>query len=211
MKLKYRFTLIQKILSYFISVEIEKGESPYYLELILDRNKLVLNSQNANQSNQNLKSAFNELFHRQNIYKKEYNHVLILGLGLGSVIDLLIENASVNQFTAYENDTRLIAWLDKYYKTENLNIIPKSAEEFSIENKKYDLIIVDLFIDEIMPDYLTKSSYWENLKSSLTPDGILIWNTLKSKEIKTEFNIKTIFNLIDEKSSENLFLIATSN
>lgn len=211
MKLKYKFTLIQRILSYFISLEIEKSKSPYYLELILDRNKLVLNSQNANQSNQNLKSAFNELFHRQDIYKKEYNHVLILGLGLGSVIDLLIENAFVNQFTAYENDTRLIAWLDKYYKTENLNIIPKSAEEFSIENKKYDLIIVDLFIDEIMPDFLTKSSYWETLKSSLTPDGILIWNTLKSKEIKTEFDIKTIFNLVDEKSIENRFLLATRN
>lgn len=207
MKLKYKFTLIQRILSYFISLEIEKNKSPYYLELILDRNKLVLNSQNANQSNQNLKSAFNELFYRQDIYKKEYNHVLILGLGLGSVFDLLIENASVNQFTAYENDTRLIAWLDKYYKTENLNIIPKSAEEFSIENKKYDLIIVDLFIDEIIPDFLTKSSYWGTLKSSLTPDGILIWNTLKFKEIKTEFDIKTIFNLIDEKSNENLFLI----
>lgn len=208
MKLKNKLNFLQKILSYFFSFSLEKSDNPYYLELILDRNKLVLNSQNANQSNQNLKSAFNQFFHRQEIYNKEYDHVLILGLGLGSVVDLLLEKSKVKQFTAYENEMRVVSWIEKYYHLENLEIIPSSAEDFKIEKGKYDLIIVDLFQDDKIPEYLSKKIFWDKLKSSLTEDGILIWNTLTKNEIPMDFSYPEIFSTIDPFSySENLFFI----
>lgn len=207
MKLKYKFTFLQKFLSYFISIKIEKSIIPYYLELILDRNTLVLNSKNANQSNQNLKAAFNQLFHRHNIYNKSYNNVLIFGLGLGSVVDLLTENTKVINFTAYENNSQILTWIEQYYDLENLKIVNDSAENFNSTSEKYDLIIVDLFQDEVMPKFLSKMEYWDILKLSLNQSGTIIWNTLKNADLNIEFESKKVFKTIDTSTSENRFLI----
>jgi spermidine synthase len=205
MKLKNNISFLQKILSYFISIELDKSDEPYYLELILDRNKLVLNSLHANQSNLNLKFAFNDCFHRLDIYKKTYNQILILGLGLGSVIDLLEENTTVDKTTAYENDSRVIAWLEQYYDIGNLEIINESVLNIELSELKYDLIIVDVFQDDKMPDFLFDILFWNKLKSSLTADGTLIWNTLKSIMVKDE--LETEFSMKDNSYSENRFFI----
>jgi hypothetical protein len=80
MKLKHSFPLLLKLASYFYPITIEKSNEPYYLELVLSKNKLILNSKNANQSNEGLKQAFHQAFHQLGVYKKTYKNILVLGL-----------------------------------------------------------------------------------------------------------------------------------
>ena len=129
MKLKKSFPFFLKLASYFYPVTIEKSSTPYELELVLSKNKLILNSKHANQSNDSLEQAFHECFHHLGIYTKEFNNVLVLGLGLGSVVHLLNKNGNINQLTAYENNPQILAWLEKYYDYSDVQIISKSANE----------------------------------------------------------------------------------
>lgn len=193
MKLKKSFPFYLKLASYFFSITIEKSSQPYYLELLLSKNKLILNSKNANQSNEGLKQAFHQAFHQLRIYEKKYENILILGFGLGSVVELLQVKKCLGNVTAYENNAKVLQWLNKYYDLEGIHLISDSAENLKNIDSNYDLIIVDLFIDNQCSQFLNYKAYWTQLKTHLSPSGILIWNTLIPTQPKVNFNIEDIF------------------
>lgn len=184
----------KKLASCFFPITIEKSSQPYYLELLLSKNKLILNSKNANQSNENLERAFHLLFHELGLYKKHFENVLILGYGLGSVAHLLTKNGSVKAITAYENDKRILDYIEIYQLDKAVNLKSISAEKIIERKTSFDLIIVDLFIDNQSPNFLNTLPYWQDLKSLLTPRGILIWNTLLSHPPKADFQIEKLFD-----------------
>ena len=194
MKLKKSFPFSLKLASFFYPVTIEKSSTPYELELVLSKNKLILNSKNANQSNDSLEQAFNECFHRLGIYTKEFNNVLVLGLGLGSVVYLLKKNGNINQLIAYENNPQILAWLEKYYDYSDVQIISKSADKIDTVHAMFDLILVDLFIDTQTPDFLNDFFYWEKLKSITSLNGLIIWNTLTQNPHQVKFNLNDFFD-----------------
>lgn len=169
------------------------SDHPYYLELILDKRQLILNSKNANQSNENLKKVFHLFFHHFEVYKMKTEKVLLLGLGLGSVIELLQVKNKLTNVVSYENNPQIIQWMHRYYETTRLDIKNQSAEFITEPPANFDLIIVDLFIDQEIPEFLCQLSYWTHLKSLLSPNGILIWNTLIEKESYLKFNPLDIF------------------
>lgn len=193
MKLKKSLPSYQKLLSYFYPITIEKGDDPYYLELVLSKNKLILNSENANQSNEGLKHAFHQVFHQLGVYNKTYENILVLGFGLGSVIELLQAKNRTENITAYENNPQVIAWLDKYYDLGNIQLHTESAENLAHLESNYDLILVDLFLDNQCPDFLNNLAYWTQLKTHLSPSGMLIWNTLIPTQPKVNFNMGDVF------------------
>lgn len=193
MKLKQSFPFYLKLASYFYPVTIEKSHEPYYLELILSKNKLVLDSTNANQSNEGLKQAFHRTFHQLRVYEKKYENTLVLGFGLGSVVELLQAKKCLGKVTAYENNAQILQWLDQYYDLGGIQFVSDSAENLKNLDSNYDLIIVDLFIDNQCPEFLNNLAYWTQLKNYLSPSGILIWNTLIPTQPKVNFNIEVIF------------------
>lgn len=186
------FPLYKKILSYLYPLKIEESNKPHYLELLLSKNKLILNSQNANQSNENLERAFHLVFHELNMYPRQFEKVLILGFGLGSAANLLKNN--VKEVIAVENDSRVIQWYYDYSDSSSIQFVHQSAEILGFENQSFDLIIVDLFIDTEIPNFLNSLSYWQHLISLLNSKGLLIWNTLIEHSPKTDFEIEHFFS-----------------
>ncbi|MBL7790517.1 MAG: hypothetical protein JNL75_11870 [Chitinophagales bacterium] len=193
MKLKQSFPFYLKLASYFYPVTIEKSHEPYYLELILSKNKLILDSTHANQSNEGLKQAFHQAFHHLGVYEKKYENTLVLGFGLGSVVELLQAKKCLGKVTAYENNAQILHWLDQYYDLGDIQFVSDSAENLKDLDSNYDLIVVDLFIDNQCPEFLNNLAYWMQLKTRLSPSGILIWNTLIPTQPKVNFNMEDIF------------------
>jgi len=184
----------KQCLSFLYPILIEKCNTPTYLELLLDKNQLILNSENANQSNQNLKQAFNLVFHKLGIYNKKLDKLLLLGLGLGSIIELLQSKGSLKRVVAYENSEQVLNWVSKYYEINHVEIRNQSAYEVIALNEKFDLIVIDLFIDNSMPEFLQDINYWYHLKSRLKPNGIIIWNTLINQPTTTSIEIGKLFD-----------------
>ena len=74
----------------------------------LKKNNLELCTENAVYSYGKYYYAFSEAFKKINIEKYDINNVLILGLGMGSIIEILEEYFEKLSFTGVEKDNAII-------------------------------------------------------------------------------------------------------
>jgi spermidine synthase len=158
----------------------------------MEAGRLLLNTTNANYSYDNLHKVFEEVFELIEIDNNPPKKLLLLGLGTGSVIDILQRQYGLHpQITAVEIDPAIIDSLKFWNKTdhEKTEIIQGDAFEI-IKNLKprYNLIIVDLFIDLDVHPQIHSKEFIEHIKFLLAPEGkILINYVVNTKLQKQEF------------------------
>lgn len=109
--------------------------------------------------------------------------VLLLGLGLGSVPWMLERNFGLElHYTAVEIDEVVIALAQKYALSElhsPMEVIQANALLFvQQDERQYDLVIMDVFQDAVVPASFQRLSFLEALKNRLSPNGILLFNFL---------------------------------
>lgn len=52
--------------------------------------------------------------------------------------------------------------------------------------EQFDMIAVDIFLDDVIPDRFTQSTFLENTKNLLRPGGLLLYNRLANTEADLE-------------------------
>jgi spermidine synthase len=114
---------------------------------------------------------------------KDSNSILVLGIAGGSVIKTLVNEIDFKgKITGVEIDPEIISLANKYFKLNeinNLTIIIEDANQFVQKtNQTFDLIIIDIFQDNSMPEFLFETVFIENTKSLLIPGGYLLFNTM---------------------------------
>lgn len=107
--------------------------------------------------------------------------VLCLGLGLGSVIQLISERSKNVQFTAVELDDEVIRLAEKYilHKVDaDIEVIAADALIFmQMTQWEYDMICMDIFIDDEIPEVFMSKDFCSLLKGAVENSGIIIFNT----------------------------------
>lgn len=111
----------------------------------------------------------------------KHQSVLILGLGLGAGIRPLIATGMVANVTAVDVDINFINSAKKIYETNfsglNVKIIHDDAEQFVSKHlEKYDLIWIDLYDEQGLPEFLTKPLFYEKLHRILNNSGVVAIN-----------------------------------
>ncbi len=174
--------LWNKWYSYLIDIELEISSSEIneYLEVILTSGRIQLCTKKAIYSNEKRYDNFRRLFERMDFEKMRGKQVLLLGLGLGSVIQLLEAEKQNFYFTAVELDEEIIRLAEKYI-LHNLdtpiNIISADALTYvKLAQEKFDLICMDIFIDDVVPDQFKTKEFCELLNNLLTESGTLVYN-----------------------------------
>ncbi len=85
-----------------------------------------------------------------------------------------------NHITALDIDPVIIEIAKKEFElseNKNLKIICDDALNFMNKNKvKFDLIIIDLFIDTEVPSSFYKLSFWNKIIKSNSSKGIILFN-----------------------------------
>ena len=107
---------------------------------------------------------------------KKDGDVLLLGLGGGTFYHQLTDlGYSVD---AVELDQRIKDVAVKYFSVpEDANVIVDDARHFvNINKKKYDLVLMDLFLNETPPAHALTLESFEKVKSDLNEDGFIIIN-----------------------------------
>lgn len=125
-------------------------------------------------------------------------NALLLGLGGGCVASELIKNNF--EVDAVELDERVGNAASKYFNLNNkVQVYIEDARRFiNKSNKKYHLIVFDVFKGEENPSHLITSESLEELKKLLHPSGMIVVNSygfrtgIKSKG--TGAIVKTIQN-----------------
>jgi spermidine synthase len=171
---------------YPILVDTRPGEINPCLEVRISNGQYMLDSLTVNYSYGGARKLFDSFFKKIKIKSYDFNNVLLLGMGAGSVISLLTEKyGKTCQLTAVERDTVVIDLAKKYFDLQRFNslrVVKDDAFKFVAEEKeKYDLIIVDLFVDTEVPKQFGSTEFISNLRKIATNDCCIIYNRITDK------------------------------
>ena len=189
--------MFKKILSYFYPITVYNKSSNISksIEVTLYNGKTLLNTKNTNYSYGSLQSVLKKglLTIGQSEISK-MNSVLVLGVAGGSVVKTLITDFEFTKsITGVELDPEIIEIANSYFdldKISNFKCVIEDAEKFvSTSTDKFDLIIIDIFKDTEMPEFLFEESFINNIKQRLNINGYIIFNMMildVSKKVKID-------------------------
>lgn len=191
-------------------VEARQGNVTPYLEVLRRNGKYILNSSRVNYSYGGLHLVFEDLFEKVNINRYQFKNVLLLGMGAGSIISLLREKYHLDfKITALEKDDVVIELAERYFnigRFKNLEIVNRDAFEYVLHcTEKFDMVIVDLFIEEDVPAKFASASFLSALKNITAQHACVIYN----KMIMTDVHA-TQFAGLTEKFN-NIFPFSTAH
>ncbi|RTY84533.1 methyltransferase domain-containing protein [Flavobacterium sp. ZB4P23] len=192
--------MLKKIFSYVIPLTIYQTKSALSksIEVTWANGELVMDSQNTNYSYGSLQRILR--LGLKNIgYKKivPMEHILVLGVAGGSVIKTLVEEIKYKgKITGVEIDPEIITIANAYFdldKTKNLTIVIEDVFAFVLKTPtKYDLIIIDIFQDTTMPNFLFEPFFTNRVCSLLKSHGFILFNTMLLDENQNQRNKKYV-------------------
>lgn len=178
--------LLKKLLSYLYPITLFKTHSDISktLEINISGGELVLDSKNANYSYGSLQRVLRIGLKKigfSNILKME--NILVLGVAGGSVIKTLTDEVSYKaKITGVEIDKDIITIANRFFKLDqikNLQLVIDDAFEFVLKTKEqYDLIIIDIFEDTKMPNFLYQDFFKDRILFLLKEKGFVLFNTM---------------------------------
>ncbi len=153
----------------------------------LRKGRYQLSTANAVYSYADLYTNFKQAFEKINLDQRQIEDVLVLGFGLGSIPYLLEKTFKKKyHYTAVEIDENVLYLANKYALDEiasPISLLPTDAAIFvSYCQERFDLICMDVFLDDEIPTYFETEDYLEQLKVLLNPEGILLFNKLALTE-----------------------------
>jgi len=177
----------KKLLSYVMDVHLESHSS----------------TTNPNYDN------FYKIFKRINQKGWHYNTVLILGFGLGSIPTMIEKKMNrVLHYTGIELDDIIVELVSDYVLPNlqsSIEIINADAEIFIQTCEEcYDMICVDVFLDDVIPKEFLSETFMQKLGTLLNPEGLVVLNMLadyKSDKEKAEQYFDKVFKNVFPKSS----------
>lgn len=198
--------MIQKFFSYLIPIKIYKKKSARSktIEVTWANGELVLDSENTNYSYGSLQRILR--YGLRNIGYDEVlkmDHILVLGVAGGSVIKTLVDEIEYKgKITGVEIDSEMIQIANQYFdldKIKQLNLVIDDAFEFVLKTKdQYNLIIIDVFEDTNMPNFLFEKFFLDRICILLKSKGYILFNTMILDEAHNVRNRKYISE-IDSK------------
>ena len=200
----------KKLLSYLFPIkQFEKSSSiNKNIEVTWNFGALVLNSKNTNFSYGSLESVMR--IGIKNIGKEtisKYQTALILGVAGGSVIKLLQnEFGFTGKITGIELDKEIIEIANKYFnlhKIKNFELINEDASIYVRNIKRqFDFIVVDIFQDNIMPDFLFTEQFVSDLKRIVANKGTILFNSIAT--LSNEFERNLAFAKLLKQNFQNV-------
>ncbi len=176
-------------LSYLFEQHLESTSSELnpYLSVSLVKGRYQLNTANAVYSFADLYTNFRRAFQQLEIKSQPVSDVLILGFGLGSIPYMLekVFDCRFN-YTAVEIDEEVLYLANKYTLSDiasPIELITADAFDFAAQcETQYDLICMDVFLDDIIPEDFETLDFLADLQRMLSPQGILLYNRLSYSE-----------------------------
>jgi spermidine synthase len=176
---------LNHVLSYLFDLSVEKKTSDFsgIVEVSLSSGQYKLSTQNAVYSFGKKYTSFDVAFNSIDILNRQIKTVLVLGFGLGSVVDLLENHPTIQQIKAVDADKVIIELAKKYLQTNLKNKVEyvcEDAEKFVLVNhdKQYDLVLFDVFIEDETPMNFMKQSFLESLKKLVSNNGLLLFSKI---------------------------------
>ncbi len=177
--------MFQKFLNFisYIFPIISRRESLYSnnLSVVLVNGKKVLNARRVNYSHGSLHKIMRFALEKAE-FKRPWD-ILMLGLWGWSAIELIRKEFHLsNLLRVVDIDSEIIKIAKEEFAMDSysdLEIVCQDAYDFVREDtRKYELIIVDIFINNGVPEKFYDDTFWENIFRILSSSGQIIFNTM---------------------------------
>lgn len=210
--------MLEKIKSYFGPVTLKTVQSQFNgpLDLVMLEGKILLDSKHTNYSYGLLERVLEFGIKRSNLQSAK--QALILGLGAGSVLRPLTKQLGKElKIDAVEIDPVLIQLAKDEYgilESSALTIHQKDASKLDfLNNAMFDFVLIDLFIDTKIPEFVFEKSFWVELCNHLSPHATLVFNggllmedKQRSRELAIQLDKEFDIQLYDKVEGFNLVL-----
>lgn len=164
-------------------MESAPSEINPHLYVSLSKGRYQLCTANAIYSFEDLYDNFFDAFKKIKLDNYPIQNVLVLGLGLGSIPLMLEKNFGKKyQYTAVEIDESVIYLASKYalpQLTSSIQMICADAFAYVMQcEQKFDMICVDVFLDDVIPNTMEENFLLKKIKTLIRPEGLLLYNRL---------------------------------
>ena len=130
------------------------------------------------------------------LFNSEPQSVLMIGLGGGSMLKYLHKHVPSADITAVEINQGVIDMREDFCippDSDRLRIVCADGARFVVKPPQtYDVILVDGFTGEGLPEALCSPSFYRHCRAALTERGVLVANvqadTVQTKEISRRIN-----------------------
>lgn len=188
------FIPMKKLFSYLFPLAQKKYHSKISgaLEINLVDGKKVLDTANSNYSYGSLQKILHRGLEEIN-FDDTIQTVLVLGMGGGSIVETIRTNFKSNAFIELVDiDEEIISIAKNEFELEkygNLNLVLSDASDYiQNTNQQFDVIIVDIFIGDTVPAQFTETKFINSVGEHLSPNGKLIYNTMRNSLSRDQFN-----------------------
>jgi len=204
----------KKGLSYFTDVHIESVDSEVNPDLYvcLSKGRYQLCVENAIYSFEDKYDNYWDTFQQLDLTSFQDKEILVLGFGLGSIPVMFEKMGVTARFTGVEYDELVSYLYNKYIADEiasPLELITADARIFmELNERKFDMIAMDVFVEDIIPDHFLGEAFMNQLSAGLKENGLLIWNHLYHFE-KDRKQADVFFNTKFKEIFENATFLQT--
>lgn len=124
------------------------------------------------------------------VFAEEPKHVLIIGLGGGTLSNSLLKLYPDTEIDNVEIDPAVVKVAKDYFSFTTSEKVKVHTQDGRIfikralnKSKRYDLIILDAFNGEYIPEHLLTQEFLQEAQTLLTADGIVVANTFSSSSL----------------------------
>lgn len=195
---------------------MEKTSSPHneYLEVSLKKGRLMLSTHNAIYSFSDKYDNFGEAFQQMDLSR--INEVLLLGFGLGSIPFILEKKCNKRfSYTGIEIDEEVTYLASKYILPQlksEINLITTDAINFlTVDANKYDLIAMDVFESDYIPEQFETKEFLQTLKNKINKEGIIMYNRLAYTDEDVDKSVAFYHDIFNEVFPDATYLTIKGN
>ncbi|VAW71819.1 hypothetical protein MNBD_GAMMA12-1490 [hydrothermal vent metagenome] len=131
----------------------------------------------------------------QLFFNRQPSSACLLGLGGGDMARYLGQQFPLVKLLVVEQDPDVAKLASEFFllnpDQNKLTVEIADAKKFIQKKQQFDLIFIDIVIDNKPPDFLYTEDFWYNCHHKLASDGVMIFNmvTFSDKEFLTLLEI----------------------
>lgn len=151
--------------------------------------------------------------------KPQPRSVLIIGLGGGTLPRALVKALPDVAIDVVEIDPAVVSVAKKYFgftTSDRVHVIEMDGRVYVKrairEQRRYDLIMLDAFDHEYIPEHLLTREFLSEVKTLLTPDGVVAANTFSSSRLYDHESVTyaAVFGGFFNLKQENRVILITN-
>lgn len=188
-----------------ILIERKQGDLNHELSVYLEGGSMKLYSEETNYSFGKLHKVFQLAIDHLDRLPDEDSEILILGFGAGSIANILRQERKLsNPIIGIEKDAVVLDFFEKYFRGElsDCEVIHADAIEYLERcDTRFNLILIDLFIDREVPQCFLEDAFLRTLQNRLGKEGQILFNTMGTDQViaKLEESFVHHFHIRDKK------------